>query len=306
MEASNTHADQIPASGVLLVIIVSLVWGGNMVSIKISNRAIPPILAATIRSFVAATLVWAYARYRGQDALMYRSDFKHGLILGILFAADFIFLYLGPVYTNASRAVIFLYTHPFWVALGAHFLIRGDTLTRSKVIGLLLAFSGLVAVFGSHAHQLGPDHWIGDLLEVGAALAWASTTVYIKKVISTRPINHYQTLFAQLFYSVPFMAVCWLGMEYGKPVHLTITAISALGYQTFVVAGFSYILWFWMIHHFPVSKLAAFTFLVPMFGVILSGLVLGESLPLLLWIGLALVAAGIFMVNRPAPRNYAR
>jgi len=54
-----------------------------------------------------------------------------------------------------------------------------------------------------------------------------------------------------------------------------------------------------MIHRFPVSRLAAFTFLAPLFGVVLSGLLLHEALPLLLWVGLALVASGIYLVNRP-------
>ena len=75
--------------------------------------------------------------------------------------------------------------------------------------------------------------------------------------------------------------------------------LSALAYQTLVVAFFSHILWFWMIHRFPVSRLAAFTFLAPLFGVILSGLLLKEDLPFQLWIGLILVGLGIYLVNRP-------
>jgi drug/metabolite transporter (DMT)-like permease len=299
----RSKSDRIPTKGMLLLVVVSFLWGGNIVSIKISNEGIPPLLAATVRSLMAAAIVWAYARTRAEDALMHGSDFKHGLVLGLLFAADFVLLYLGPSYTDASRAVIFLYIQPFLVAVGAHFLIPGDALTASKAIGLALAFAGLVAVFGSHSRGLGPDYWIGDLFEMGAASAWAFTTIYIKKFVGKRPINHYQTLFAQLFYSVPFMLACWLLLEYGKPVTPTVTAVAALAYQTIVIAGFSYILWFWMIHNFPVSKLAAFTFLAPLFGVVLSGLILGEALPLLLWIGLVLVASGIYMVNRPSSRQ---
>jgi drug/metabolite transporter (DMT)-like permease len=66
-----------------------------------------------------------------------------------------------------------------------------------------------------------------------------------------------------------------------------------------VVAFFSYILWFWMIHRYPVSRLTAFTFLAPLFGVSLSGLILGESITLRLLLGLTLVAGGIYLVNRP-------
>ncbi|MBI4963593.1 MAG: DMT family transporter [Desulfomonile tiedjei] len=128
----------------------------------------------------------------------------------------------------------------------------------------------------------------------------AATTIYIKKFIWNRPITHYQTLFSQLLFSLPLLVICSLVLEWGAPVNLDAMVVSALAYQTLVVAFFSYILWFWMIHRFAVSRLAAFTFLAPLFGVILSGLVLHETLPLLLWVGLALVASGIYLVNRPA------
>jgi drug/metabolite transporter (DMT)-like permease len=75
-------------------------------------------------------------------------------------------------------------------------------------------------------------------------------------------------------------------------------------YQCVIVAFVSYLLWFRMIHSYPVSRLAAFTFLTPLFGVILSALFLGESLTWSLWTGLGLVAAGIYLVNRPyAPQS---
>jgi len=286
-------------TGMLLLILISFLWGGNMVSIKISNQGIPPVMAATVRSGLAALLMWVYARSLGEPVFLRGPDFKHGVAIGTLFALDFIFLYLGPIFTNASRAIIFLYTHPLWVALGAHFLLPRDRLTNVKVAGLVLAFSGLLSVYGSRPSELGPLYWVGDLLEVAAAMSWAATTIYIKKFIWNKPITHYQTLFAQLFFSLPLLLLCSVVLEWDASVHVDATTVSALAYQTVVVAFFTYVLWFWMIHRFPVSRLAAFTFLAPLFGVVLSGLLLNEALPFLLWIGLASVASGIYLVNRP-------
>jgi drug/metabolite transporter (DMT)-like permease len=192
---------------------------------------------------------------------------------------------------------------PIWTVLGAHFFIPGDSLNWSKVTGLTLSFLGMIAVFGAGSTTLGPLYWVGDLMEVAAAIFWAATTIYIKKFIWNRPINHYQTLFAQLIFSVPILAVTAIIFEWGKPIDLNGTTLACLGYQTVVIAFFSYVLWFWMIHHFQVSRLAAFTFLTPIFGVILSGVFLGESLTVRLLAGLVLVAAGIYLVNRPASQN---
>ena len=108
-----------------------------------------------------------------------------------------------------------------------------------------------------------------------------------------------QTLFAQLFFAIPVLLVAYLIFEFGAPVRLSTEVVLAFGYQSVAIAFFSYFLWFWMIHRYMVSRLTAFTFLVPIFGVLFSGIVLGESLPLPLWGGLALVACGIYLVNRP-------
>jgi drug/metabolite transporter (DMT)-like permease len=289
----------IPLSGCLLLLLVCSLWGGNMVSIKISDQGIPPCLAATGRSAVAALCVFLYTRLNRRRVWLAGRDLWHGVVIGVLFGLDFLFLYWGTAFTHASRAVIFLYTHPFWVAVGAHLLIAHDRLTPAKGGGLLLAFAGLLLVFGSRSPQLNPNHWIGDLMEVVAALFWAATTIYIKRTLSSRPISHFQTLFAQLLFSIPVLAAASYFLEGGRHLELNTAVAAAFGYQSLVVAFISYQVWFWMIHRFAVSRLAAFTFLVPFFGVSFSGIVLGESLPLLLWGGFFLVATGIYIVNRP-------
>ena len=293
---SRTH---IPFTGMALLIFVCLIWGGNMVSIKFSNAGIPPMVAATVRSAVAAGCLWMFGVFQGRAVWMGGVDFKHGVIIGILFGLDFLFLYWGTAYTVASRAIIFLYTHSIWAAIGAHFFLQGDRMTPIKTSGLILAFVGVVSVFGVRSGNLPPTYWIGDLLEVVAALFWAATTVYIKWIAGRRPIDHYQTLFCQLFYSIPVLVIGWLILDLGKPIVLTTPVIGALFYQSLLVAFFSYLLWFWMIHTYAVSRLAAFIFLAPLFGVLLGGIMQGDPLPLQLWVGLGCVAGGIYLVNRP-------
>jgi len=301
----ETHIDRktfetIPLTAGLLLVLLCLLWGGNLVSIKISNQGIPPILAATIRSGVAGGLLWIYARGRNKEVFMLRRDVRHGALVGLFFGLEFLFLYWGFAFTYASRGTIFLYMHPFWVALGAHFLLPDDRLTIPKSGGLLLAFSGLILVVRARsALLLEPRLWIGDLMTLAAAFFWAATTLYIKKIVVLRDFTPYQTLFAQLFFSLPVLAAGWALFERNEPLSLNGLVLGAVGYQCTVVAFFSYLIWFWMIHRFPVSRLAAFTFLAPVFGVILSGLILKESIPLVLWVGLVLIGAGIYLVNRP-------
>jgi drug/metabolite transporter (DMT)-like permease len=223
---------------------------------------------------------------------------NHGIIIGCLFGTEFLFIYWGLAFTTASRSVIFLYTHPFWVALGAHFIFNDDRLTSKKIAGLFLAFGGIVAVFRSHSEQLPSGYWLGDLMELAAAFLWASTTLYIKRMSRTRRISHYQTLFAQLLYSIPILAAGWAMFEKLEGPHFNAVALTAFGYQCVVVAFFSYILWFWMISRFSVSRLTAFTFFAPLFGTVLGAVALSEPVTPMVWIGLALVGVGIYLVNR--------
>lgn len=296
---SSSTSRHIPLSGAALLVFVCLIWGGNMVAIKYSNAGVPPMAAATFRSALAAICLWWLAAARGKSVWLGREDLKYGFIIGTLFGLDFLFLYWGTVFTVASRAIIFLYSHSIWAALGAHFFLRNDRLTPLRTAGLVLAFGGVVLVFGVRPAGLPRLYWVGDLMEVTAALFWAATTVYIKKTAQTRPIDHYQTLFSQLLFSLPVLVTGWLLLDLGKPVTLTGPVLGALAYQCLAVAFFSYVLWFWMIHTYPVTRLAAFIFLAPLFGVLLGGIMQGDPLPLQLWAGLGCVASGIYLVNKP-------
>jgi drug/metabolite transporter (DMT)-like permease len=298
-EVGEQGSGAVPLTASLILAGLCLLWGGNLVSIKISNQGIPPILAAVMRSVVASLLVWGYARLKGEGVFLRREALRHALVIGFLFGVEFVLLYWGLVFTDASRGIIFFYTQPFWTAIGAHLLLADDKLNSVKIGGLILAFLGLVSVFWSRSATLGPLYWVGDLMQVGGGLCWAATTIYVKRVMARDGFTHYQTLFSQLFFSIPVLAVAWLIFQRTDPVSLTGPVVGAFVYQSVIVASFSYLVWFWMIYSFSVSRLASFTFLAPLFGVLLSGLVLGESIPLLLWMGLLLVAGGIYLVNRP-------
>ena len=299
MNRFNQTSQQIPLKGALLLIVLCLIWGGNFVAIKLSIQGIPPLLAATIRSVVASCLLWLCSRALHQPVGLPRGVIKHGVAIGFLFGAQFLFLYWGLYFTDASRAVMFCYAQPLATALMAHFILPDDRLHLVKATGICVAFIGLTVVLGSRSQTAGHLYWLGDAMELAAGLLWAVTTIYVKKITWNTPITHFQTLFAQLFFSIPFLAASTIALEWGWKLAPEPVAIAALVYQCVIVAFVSYLLWFRMIHSYPVSRLAAFTFLTPLFGVILSALFLGESLTWSLWTGLGLVAAGIYLVNRP-------
>ena len=290
--------ERLPVSAGLIMVLLCFLWGAQSVSIKFSNEGVPPLMAATFRSVVAATLVWVYARIKNRGVAFPQGQSRHAIIVGLLFGLEFLFLYWSLVYTPVSRSLIFMYTHPFWVALGAHFFLKNDRLTASKSVGLLLAFCGVVAVFQARSPALPELHLIGDIMAILAAIFWAATTLYVKHIVGEVELDHFQTLFAQLFYSIPILALGSVLFEFPARLDFTPVVVTALFYQSVIVAFISYLVWFWLVGRHTVSRLAAFTSMAPVFGVILGGLVLKEPLTLLVWLGLACVAGGVYLVNQ--------
>jgi drug/metabolite transporter (DMT)-like permease len=289
--------DRFSISAYVWLVLVCAIWGGNAVSIKFSSQDIPPLMAATIRSIISGILVWGIALWKGRSVLFPSGKNHHAVIIGMLFGLEFLFIYWGISFTSASRSTIFLYSQPLWVIVGAHFALKQDRLSVAKILGASLSFVGLILVFRTHSEILPESHRIGDVMQILAAVFWAASTLYIKRISQSMPLDQYQTLFAQLMFAIPVLAIGALFFEQNQPVVLSSTALAALGYQIVVVASFSYLFWFWMIHNFCVSKLASFLFLTPIFGVIFGAVILNDPVGLNAVVGLTMVCIGIFFIN---------
>jgi len=282
---------------VLILLTLCLLWGGNMAAIKFSNRGMEPIFTAGLRSLIASGLMLLWMVYRKESVFPRSFKWIHALVVGFLFGLEFCFIYLSLLFTMAGRGYIFLYTAPFWVALGAHFLLPEDRLTWRRLGGLFLAFLGLIIIFSEGLFHYSSQILFGDFLMILAALAWAATTVYVKRFF-TQDCTPFQTLLYQLLFSIPILFLLSFILENNPIRYIDLTIFLSLFYQTIIVAFLSYWAWFYLIHIYPVTSLSAFSFFTPIFGVFLSSLILKEPLSLWLLIALALVSIGIYWVNK--------
>jgi drug/metabolite transporter (DMT)-like permease len=275
-----------------------VLWGLSQVSIKVANRGVSPIFQAAVRSIIAASLLALWARLRGMPLLHRDRTLLHGLAIGLFFGTEFVFVYLGLYYTTASHAVIFLYTAPFFVALGAHWLLPAEPLTRRKSVGLALAFVGVLATFWDSLHFPTRLQLLGDLLSLTAGFLWAATSVYLKRVVRTS-MTPSQMLFYQLGFSAVQLSAMSLLFESRQVTDLSGVVLASIAYQGIIVAFASYLVWFWLIQVYPVSNISGFTFFTPIFGILLGGLLLQEPLTAKLLIGGGLVTSGMILVNWP-------
>ncbi|WP_234413959.1 DMT family transporter [Ideonella sp. A 288] len=295
-DARRTHLD---SRAVALLLLCCLLWGLNQVAAKVAMAEIPPLTQAAVRSIGGALLVAAWARWRGVSTNLLGSTLPAGLLVGTLFAAEFACIFLGLQYTTASRMAVFLYLSPFVVALGMPLVTGTERPDTVQLCGLAAAFGGVAWAFGEGlAHPVAGDRqWWGDALGLAAAVLWGATTLGIRgSRLTTAPPE--ATLLYQLIVSGALLAVgAWLTGE-RWPVRLSPLALALMAFQVVVVTAFSYLLWFWLVRHYPATRLAAFTLFTPLFGLLAGVGLLGEPLTLRLLVAAAAVALGIAVVNR--------
>lgn len=293
----HVTARSIDARAALILLACCAAWGLNQVAIKVANQGISPMLQAGLRSGLALAIVLAWAVVRGIPLTERDGTLWAGIAAGLLFATEFLLMYVGLEHTTASRGIIFLYLAPFAVAVGAHFFIPGDRLTWAKVTGLFAALVGLVVAMGEGV--LAPERptLLGDLLSVAAAVVWGATTVVVR-ASALRLVSTEKTLIYQLAVSAVALPVASLLMGEPGIVDLSPRVLLGFGYTVVVVAVLSYLAWFWLVRTYPPTRLASFTFLSPVFGVAAGLAVLGEEPTPGLGVALVLVALGIWLVNR--------
>ncbi|WP_024585611.1 DMT family transporter [Aliihoeflea sp. 2WW] len=303
MSEAGTAIDRravIDGFAVAMMIMLTFSWGLNQVAIKVANTGYSPIFLTLARSGIAAVLVYGWCVWRGIRLFERDGTLWPGLLAGALFAIEFMLIFFGLDYTTAARGALMINTMPFWVLIGAHFLL-GERITSTKFLGLAMAFVGVALVFVDQLSLPDASALRGDLMCLAAGVLWGATTLVIKKS-KLSDATAEKTLMYQLVVSVIFAIPL---LPFGGAILRDVSALAtgALLFQAIFVVAFTYILWFWMIRTYPATGLASFAFLTPAFGVLCGGFLLNEPLSMNIFAALTLIAAGLFVVNRPVRRR---
>ncbi len=290
---------RIDAFGAASLTAFALLLAFNQVVIKVTNEGLQPVFFAALRSLGGALLIWGWIRWRGISLTLPRRTWGAGVLIGAVFAAEFVCLFLALDRTTVTRSSVIFYTMPIWLALAAHLLIPGERLTRARSAGLALAFAGVALALVSRGDG-GEASLAGDLFALGGAIGWAGIALIVRTT-ALREVRPEVQLLWQLAVSAPllFLAAAFLGPAFRdpSPIHW-----AGLGFQIVAVVSAGFLFWFWLLTIYPASSVAAFAFLAPVFGVGLGWLILGEPVGPGILVALVLVCAGLVLVNRPVPR----
>jgi drug/metabolite transporter (DMT)-like permease len=296
---TNSAERPLGPGAIALVLMLCLSWGFNQVSIKLLLPDIPPMLQATIRSVVALPILLLIARLRGVKMFASDGTLGAGLFAGVLFALEFLLIFRGLLLTSASRAAVFLYVAPFFVALGSYQFL-GERLRASQWGGLALSFVGVALAIGVPQPDVDASVLLGDLLIVAGGALWAATTLLVKAT-ALRHAPPEKALGYQVALSIPILGFAsWISGETMTRVPGPL-ALSLMAYQAVWIVGLTFLLWFWLVKTYSASKLSAFTFITPLFGVVASYFILHDTLTPAFGAAALLVMAGLYLVNRPNP-----
>jgi drug/metabolite transporter (DMT)-like permease len=286
---------------VALMLVLCLSWGFNQVAVKLALPDIPPMLQATIRSAGALIVLFLIARMRGVKMFERDGTLRAGLLAGVIFGFEFLLIYRGLLLTSASRAVVFLYTAPFFVAFGS-FLFLGERLRASQWGGLALCFAGVALAIGIPQADVDANVLLGDLMVVGGGALWGASTLVVKATALIKAPAE-KGLAYQVALSVPILGLAaWIFGENLTRVPGPL-ALSLMVYQAVWVVGLTFLIWFELVKSYSASKLSAFTFITPLFGVLASYFILHDTMSVAFGAAALLVIAGLYLVNRRGPAS---
>ncbi len=287
--------DRLDAFGGAMVVGVMLLLALNQIIVKVVNAGLQPVFFAGLRSALAIFFVWGWLVWRKRPPRLRRATLPMGVLMGTVFAVEFLCLFIALDLTTVGRTSVIFYSMPVWFALMAHFGL-GDRITPIRAAGLLLAFAGAAWAILS-GPSTGEGSLAGDLFALVGAVCWAGTAY-----IARRPVMRAEGPEMQLFWMVlvsapllliaaPFFGPLIRDLE---PIHLF-----WLVFQASVVVAGGFVSWLWLMSVYPASTVASFSFLTPIFALSLGALIFGETVTWAILGAAVLVAVGIVLINRP-------
>lgn len=293
---SSRQALDSKASGIMFGLCI--LWGLQQVVLKLAAPDISAVMQIALRSGLSALMVYPMIKLAKGTSLWGRDYLAAGILVGLLFAAEFFLVAQALRFTSAAHTVVLLYTAPIFVALGLHWKLPAERLSLIQWLGIACAFFGIVIAFlfrPAVSQAAASSALWGDVLALLAGVLWAATTIAVRLTkLAEAPAT--QTLFYQLF--IAFLVLFPVAFFMGQAtIHWSVLSLTSLLFHTVVVSFASYLIWFWLLKKYLASQLGVFSFLTPIFGMCFGVVLLNEQLELNFLVGTCFVLMGVVAVS---------
>ena len=289
-------------SAAALALLCAALWGGTAVAIRFTQDDVPPIGTAALRFSLGTLFMYGWCRYEGVTLGVNPGQWKPIAVVGLMLFAQIGLFHWGLTRTNSAHGSVMIGCNPVFVAVMAHFALRGDPLSRVKLVGLLVAAAGMTTVILGSASNTNADAptdpatVLGDLVILTSCLMLATKMVYTKHALSV--IEPGKLLFWSNACGTLLFFAYSLAFEGMDTYQFSTVAFMALLYQGLIVAGFCFAAWTALLRRHRASQLAVFGFAQPLFGIVFGSLLRNDPVGILLVVGACAVAIGIFLVTR--------
>lgn len=286
--------NELPLNAVIFTVFLCVLFGSNIVAVKIAFSGLGVFTTAAIRFGIASVAIFIWARVTGQTVVLKKGQIHQVLIFSLLFTIQLSLFYLGLSKSNASRGTLLANLVPFFILFLAHFFIPGDRITMRKLLGILLGFAGVVFMFiDENAIEAGLH--TGDMIILCGVSIWSCGTVYLKRIIGT--FSPLQVVMYSTMFSVPLFLIEALLWDPSMIFQLNAAVIGAILYQSLITASFGFVAWNTMLKKYGAVSLHSFMFIMPIAGVTLGGLVLDEPVSLKIILALGFIVLGILVIH---------
>ena len=290
---TNKSVDGLAAS---FLIIFSILLGLNQVLVKLVNAGMHPVFQVALRSTLAIFPILIYCYITKKKINFFDGSLFAGIIAGILFAIEFIFLFTALDYSTVTRVSLIFYTMPVWLTLSAHFLIKNDKLSFNKIVGLAIALSGLVLAIYEPISSYTSKQFYGDLYSLLASFCWAAIAIMLKSSRLTRAAPETQLLYQLIVSGLILLPISLLFDDFIREINTSHILIFL--FQVIVIMCLGFIGWLWVMSKYSASSTSSFAFLTPIFGVLFGWLIMGDIINLQIYLSLFLTCLGIYLINK--------
>jgi drug/metabolite transporter (DMT)-like permease len=273
-----------------------LVWGSTWLAIKVGLSGVPPFLGAGLRFFIASIILYVIVKARRIEIPMTSDAKKIYVVLIVLsYTIPFAFVYWAEQYIPTGLASILFAGYPFWVAICSQIMLKDELLNVFKVSGIVLGFIGLLVIFAGDVHIADSRALAAMLMIIANAIMQAYSLVLVKKI--GQPISPFAFNAVSMFYS----GVALIGLSFALEPHDNIVwnaaSVGSILYLSTIGSVVVFVAYFWLLKRVQAVFISLISFVTPIVAIILGAIVLGEKLDPNVFVGAALVLAGLLVAN---------
>lgn len=276
--------------------VCAAIWGANSAAVKVALPSFPPLLLSGLRFGLACLVTAPWVRVQGLSLRLSWSQWRIVTANGLLLFLQIGTFTLGTAWSESIHSVILINLYPFFTAIFSHFWLPDHPLTRSKSIGLVIAFVGVVLMFADDLAKGSLLYPEGDALLLVSAAILGAKVAYNKQMLGE--IHIFQNVVYEALIAATLFFLASSILETLPASRVAPAAVAAVLYQAWIVSGVGFLWWSALLMRYSPNDLSSFSFLTPVFGVFIGWLALGEAMDQYLLMGGALITIGIHQVTR--------